>query len=137
MATICIYLLKVNIVLILLYLCYYFVLRRLTFYTTNRFYLLGSIIASWLIPLLPSVLHSNHTYATYPLLQPIIWQQVQVSMVQHSTSYSYWSVVYIIYGLGVIAFTTMAILQGIQLYRIHTKAVRHSSYHMCIWLVQA
>ncbi|TCS87837.1 hypothetical protein EDD80_104188 [Anseongella ginsenosidimutans] len=46
------YLLKVNIALVLFYLAYCYGLRRLTFYTLNRFYLLFAIGFSSVYPLI-------------------------------------------------------------------------------------
>src|SRR5688572_6142468 len=46
-----IYLIKANIALCLFYLAYRLGLRRLTFYTLNRFFLLSGIIFSSLFPL--------------------------------------------------------------------------------------
>lgn len=46
------YLLQVNLYLLLFYLCYYFLLRKETFFKMNRFYLVGSSILATLIPLM-------------------------------------------------------------------------------------
>ena len=45
-----IYLIKVNIALLVFCLCYYAVLRHLTFYTLNRVYLVTAIVFSSLYP---------------------------------------------------------------------------------------
>lgn len=46
------YLLKVSIGLAVLYLFYWFILRKTTFFGLNRFYLIGSLIIVWLLPFL-------------------------------------------------------------------------------------
>lgn len=46
------YLVKVSICLAVVFLFYHFVLRKLTFYAWNRFYLLGYTIFSFLVPLM-------------------------------------------------------------------------------------
>src|SRR5690606_27465153 len=51
MPEIVIYLLKVNLALVLFYLGYHFLLRRLTFYTLNRYYLLFGFLFSAIYPL--------------------------------------------------------------------------------------
>src|SRR5687768_3834516 len=56
-----IYLLKANIALTLFYLAYRFGLRRLTFYTLNRFFLLAGIVFSALCPFIDaSILFRQH-----------------------------------------------------------------------------
>ncbi|PSL29815.1 M56 family metallopeptidase [Chitinophaga ginsengisoli] len=56
-----IYLLKANVALVLFYLAYYFGLRRLTFYTLNRFFLLGGIVCAAICPLIdPSLFIQQH-----------------------------------------------------------------------------
>ncbi|MBW8684110.1 M56 family metallopeptidase [Chitinophaga rhizophila] len=56
-----IYLLKANIALVLFYLAYYFGLRRLTFYTLNRFFLVGGILCAAVCPLIdPSLFIREH-----------------------------------------------------------------------------
>src|SRR5690606_37531800 len=55
MPEIIVYLLKVNLAVILFYLGYRFLLRRLTFYTLNRFYLLFSLVFSFSYPLVDVV----------------------------------------------------------------------------------
>ncbi len=67
MPEIFLYLLKVNIALSLFYLGYYFLLKKLTFYSLNRFYLLLSIVVSAIFPFLqlpsffsqPDVIYKN------------------------------------------------------------------------------
>jgi hypothetical protein len=51
MSELFIYLIKANIALCLFYLAYRLGLRRLTFYTLNRFFLLTGIVFSSLFPL--------------------------------------------------------------------------------------
>jgi hypothetical protein len=56
-----IYLLKANIVLVLFYLAYRFGLRRLTFYTLNRFFLIAGIMCAAVGPLIdPSIFIQQH-----------------------------------------------------------------------------
>src|SRR5260221_6252319 len=50
MHAILIYLLKLSVSLSVVYLFYQFVLRRLTFYAWNRFYLIGYTVLSFFIP---------------------------------------------------------------------------------------
>lgn len=66
-----VYLLKANIALTLFYLAYRFGLRRLTFYTLNRFFLLAGIVCS----------------ATFPFIDPAALFQQQVPL--HETVGTY------------------------------------------------
>lgn len=58
------YLLKVNIALSLFYLIYYFWLRKLTFYTINRYFLIFALTFSTLYPLIH--IHVNQSSAEKP-----------------------------------------------------------------------
>ncbi len=56
------YIIKLNICLAVVYLFYHFLLRRLTFYNWNRWYLLGYTVLSFIIPLvnvMPSLQRQN------------------------------------------------------------------------------
>ncbi len=46
------YFLKVNVILVLFYGVYYFLLRKETFFQANRLFLLGGILSAFIIPLL-------------------------------------------------------------------------------------
>lgn len=46
------YILKVNLVIVVAWLLYRFAFRRFTFFQWNRFYLLGSVVLSFILPLL-------------------------------------------------------------------------------------
>src|SRR4051812_23906837 len=47
------YFLKVNVILTLLFFIYYIMLKKEKFFRLNRFFLLGSVIVSVLLPLVP------------------------------------------------------------------------------------
>jgi len=73
MPEILIYLLKVNIALLLFCLGYYFVLRRLTFYTLNRVYLITAILFSSIYPLIDlTSIMERHEKLTAPVQLLII-----------------------------------------------------------------
>lgn len=52
MPELAIYLLKINVAIVLFYFGYFFLLKRLTFYTINRFYLIFAMICSAVFPFL-------------------------------------------------------------------------------------
>ncbi|RYY56191.1 MAG: hypothetical protein EOO09_07405 [Chitinophagaceae bacterium] len=63
-----IYLLKVSLTLILLVCFYQFVLRRLTFHTANRFFLLAAMLLPFLIPMVNLELPMQATSGAEPLI---------------------------------------------------------------------
>ena len=63
-----VFLLKVNAALIVFCLAYYAVLRRLTFYTLNRFFLIAGIVFSSVYPFVdPAILFGQHKELVKPL----------------------------------------------------------------------
>lgn len=66
-----IYLLLVNISLILCFLLYQVFFRKLTFFQWNRFYLLGAVTISFLMPLLQVVDLSMHKEVYEPLVMMV------------------------------------------------------------------
>ncbi len=99
-----IYLLLVNISLILCFLLYQVFFRKLTFFQWNRFYLLGAVTISFLMPLLQVVDLSMHKEVYEPLvmmdladIEPIV---IGYDAVQDKTlSLSTWF--WMLYGSGV------------------------------------
>src|SRR5687768_3313189 len=63
-----VYLIKLSISLAIVFLFYQFVLRRLTFYTWNRCYLIGYTVLSFFIPFIDIT----------PVLQENAWSQSEV-----------------------------------------------------------
>jgi hypothetical protein len=69
-----IYLLQVSACMAIFYAFYYLMLSRLTFFTINRWYLFGTLILSFAIPLLTITIHSDSA--------PVIRQAVYVNQLQ-------------------------------------------------------
>ncbi len=65
-----IYLLQVSACLAIFYGFYYLLLNRLTFFTINRFYLIGALAFSFIIPLL--TIHVHQQYTAAPVMQQVI-----------------------------------------------------------------
>jgi len=65
-----IYLLQVSACLALFYGFYYLLLNRLTFFTINRYYLLGTLVISFVIPLLTIPVHQE--YSAVPVVQQVV-----------------------------------------------------------------
>ncbi|RZA02754.1 MAG: M56 family metallopeptidase [Sphingobacteriaceae bacterium] len=64
-----IYLLQVSACLALFYGFYYLLLNRLTFFTINRYYLLFSLVFSFIVPLLTITV--NQQYSAVPVMQQV------------------------------------------------------------------
>ncbi|MEO8886541.1 MAG: M56 family metallopeptidase [Mucilaginibacter sp.] len=64
-----IYLLQVSACLALFYCFYYIMLNRLTFFTINRYYLLFTLVLSFVIPLLTITVHQQ--YEAIPVVQQV------------------------------------------------------------------
>jgi bla regulator protein BlaR1 len=134
MPAILIYLLKVNVALLLFCFCYYAILRRLTFYTLNRVYLLTAILFSSLYPLIDftSLLQPNDKMVQ-PLQVAIIELNIQAAnFAKPVAKANYWEWLVILFWVGV---TVMALRLGIQflsLYKIHrsSKPASISNQHV-------
>lgn len=98
------YLLKSSACLISFYVLYFFIFRKFTFHTANRFYLIFSLVLSILLPFLtntkteieylnPSVI-STQSLIEYP--QPIFQSTASDSVISTNTDDSLWSKIEII-----------------------------------------
>jgi hypothetical protein len=116
-----IYLLKANVVLVLFYLAYHFGLRRLTFYTLNRFFLLGGIVCASICPSIdPSLFIQQHqplnaVAETYiPDLAALQTRQ-SVPFINVFLEYIFWT--------GVAVMSVRLIIQLLSLWKLHQKTI--------------
>jgi len=65
------YLLQVSGSMAIFYLFYYLLLNRLTFFTINRYYLLVTLVLSFVIPLITIPVQPDHQYPQ--LIQPVVF----------------------------------------------------------------
>jgi len=126
MTTLFIYLIKVNVALILFCMGYYLVLRLLTFYTLNRFYLVGAILFSTLYPLLNfSNFINRHQQIARPVQMVVVNWQAPVANVMHTVAAQpnsrNWPL--LIFWVGVSVFAVRFMVQIISLYRLHRRSV--------------
>jgi TonB family protein len=97
MKTMLLYLFESTLSVIVLYAIYWFLMRRDTFFRLNRFYMLGMVLFSMLIPLLPLNLLSTATPASFVVfLQPVLItpDKVQLTVMEHLQWFEIASVVY-------------------------------------------
>jgi hypothetical protein len=116
-------LLKINLVLLLFAATYYLVLRRLTFYTLNRCFLVFGIVFSSIYPFIdlteffsrPEVEHTVINYL--PQLN-----QKATDLVPSGFFINNWPILSTLFYLGVAFMALRLAIQFISLYRIHRKS---------------
>ena len=124
MPALLIYLLKVNVALLLFCLGYYTVLRRLTFYTLNRAYLILAIIFCSLYPIINfTTVVQNHQQLAKPLQVIIIdlgnrAQNISKPIVQTD----YWQWVIMVFWVGVGLMTVRLIIQFFSLFNLYRRS---------------
>ncbi|MBW8683099.1 M56 family metallopeptidase [Chitinophaga rhizophila] len=115
-----IYLLKANIILVLFYLAYRFGLRRLTFYTLNRFFLIAAIICAAAGPLIdPSVFIQHHhglnaVAETLPDLS--MFRRSEKPLINQVLEYIFWG--------GVWVMGTRLLIQLLSLLKLHKNTTK-------------
>lgn len=118
------YLVKVNVALLLFYALYRIVLRPLTFYQLNRFYLLGGMLIASVLPFL----HFAGQQQQPELYQQIAianWEIMQPKTEQHQNAGIGWQqwVAYVYY-TGAVFMLMAFLIKLISLYRLHQNSYR-------------
>jgi len=116
-----VFLLKVNIALLIFCLGYYLVLRKLTFYTLNRVYLVLAIVLSSVYPAInfTDFVQRHHELAA-PVQKVALNWQVPVMQFTEQPTYWYWAG--IVFWLGVVVFATRLAMQLLSLYRLYLNS---------------
>ncbi len=125
-------LLKINLVLILFSATYYLVLRRLTFYSINRVFLLFGIIFSSAYPFINLTTFFAAQKAV-PAFVPQFNQQVS-QLVQQNAVSIFWQGLTVLFYIGVAVMGMRLLVQFISLYRMHKKSSPEqlNNYHVRI-----
>ena len=117
------YLLKVSIALAVVYLFYQLLLRRLTFYNWNRWYLLGYSLLAFVIPFLNITdflfkheLQQNNFVQWIPA-----FKQLQIK--PQGIVWDVWTIALLVFSSGVLLMGTRVVLQLISLHKIKRKAI--------------
>lgn len=118
------YLLKANIALVLFFLAYHFLLRPLTFYSLNRFFLLFGIIFSAVYPLtnLTGLLSRQEQLSAQLVTIMPNWQ-LNTGRNPAPVPFDYWLLLTVIFWLGVAFMGIRLMVQLTSLYRIHQRSV--------------
>ncbi|GAB3198736.1 hypothetical protein ABID22_001939 [Pontibacter aydingkolensis] len=125
MPALLLYLLKANAALVLFYLTYHFVLRRLTFYHLNRAFLLFGIVFSVIYPFvdLQSLFNKHQELAVVNTYVAAIPAFTVAPAIPAETSFDYWQLPVYLFWLGAAAVAVRLLLQFASLYKIHTLSV--------------
>lgn len=125
------YLIKLSVCLAVVFLFYQLVLRKLTFYNWNRWYLLGYTLLSFYIPFIniSPVLEKNE----WTNSDVITWVPVIVSST--SNSLSTWDMIVLFVAAGVLVMLVRLIIQLLSFRRMMKKATKVSEAGMTIYQV--
>jgi bla regulator protein blaR1 len=124
MPALLIYLLKVNVALLLFCLGYYTVLRRLTFYTLNRVYLILAIVFCSLYPAINFTgVVQNHQQLAKPLQVIIIDLGNRAQNISKPiTQTDYWQWAVVLFWVGVGLMTIRLIVQFFSLFNLYRRS---------------
>jgi hypothetical protein len=125
MPALLLYLLKANVALVLFYLVYYLVLRKLTFYHLNRLFLVFGIVFSAIYPLIDlTELFSRHeelaAMQSYAVVLPA-WSSNAIP--EQAAAFDYWLIPVALFWLGCAFMVIRLLLQFVSLYKIHRASV--------------
>src|SRR5690606_31900156 len=113
------YVLKANLAIVFFYLGYRLLLRKLTFYTLNRFYLLFALLFSFTYPLVdPAVLFEKPVRELPDQVVYLVpdWEQVPTAV------FGGWPLVIGVVGLGVVWFAARFMIRLFSLRRLHGQS---------------
>jgi hypothetical protein len=116
-----IYFLKLSVSLGVVFLFYQLVLRKLTFYNWNRWYLLGYTLLSFIIPLIDvtPALHQNEmTGSTMVQWVPLLYKQSA-----GGTSLTVWNILFLFIISGMLVMLIRLIIQLVSFRGMMKKAV--------------
>ncbi len=119
-----IYLIKANIVLLLFFLAYAFGLRRLTFYTLNRYFLLSGILLSACCPLADIRLFTPQPEALAGGARAYIpdWESLRAYLAQ-ADHFTIWSLLQYLFWAGVVFMALRFAMQLFSLWKVHIRSV--------------
>jgi len=116
------YLLKASAVLALFYICFYLILKRETFFHHNRWFLIIGIILALVFPLIVIPVEIAEPVVTPEINLSINKSVINVQNVQPVFEPFQWtSLIPILYGLGLLVFTTQFVFQVGSLIRLLIK----------------
>jgi len=117
-------LLKINLVLILFAAAYYLILRRLTFYTINRIFLVFGIFFSTIYPFIDLTDFFHHQQQLNPKVIAFVPQlnQSVKAIIPSKLVDMNWQLLSLIFYVGVVLMAVRLAIQFISLYKMHQKS---------------
>ena len=135
-----IYLLKLSISLGVVFLFYHFVLRRLTFYTWNRWYLIGYSLLCFFLPFIDiSLVLEGSEIKNSPVVSwvPVIGERIALSKDEQSFGWNSWNYTLLVVLSGVVMMLIRLGIQLISIYRMRKRSCMISQDGIRIYQVDA
>lgn len=131
------YLLKLSISIAVIHLFYLLILRRLTFYSLNRWYLIGYTLLCFIIPFVDvsSITSGNRSIVQYvPSVQAITFRTTtEASVPPAMQAINWWQIVMYVPALGSALLMIKLVWQLFALYRIKRTAVPFNKSDMPVY----
>jgi beta-lactamase regulating signal transducer with metallopeptidase domain len=140
MPSIIFYILKLSVALAVVYIFYLLVLRRLTFYNWNRWYLLGYTILAFLIPFIniTPILESNE-WADIRIINwvPAITENDSLQTIHDNAgiNLSAWNIITLVFFSGMLFLFARLMIQFISFYRMKKRAKPFAKNGLTIYQV--
>lgn len=137
MPFILLYLIKLSVSLAIVFLFYYFILRKLTFYNHNRWYLLGYTLLSFFIPFInisPVLENNNWDNSGVVNWLPVI-AKGDGAAIQHESLFSAWYAVVAVFITGMIVMFIRLLLQLLSFRKLIKSATVISNDGMSLYQV--
>lgn len=138
MPSIVLYLLKCSISLTIVWLFYQLLLRRLTFYSMNRWYLIGYAVLSFLLPLIHITIATEEQMADkIQVIRyiPVFRAQPSVGPPAPGSVYTGWDVLLAVMILGALLLLVRLLIRWLSLRRIQKRALLIGDGHLTIYHV--
>lgn len=143
MPVIFLYLVKLSLSLVVVYLFYRFVLQRLTFYNWNRFYLVAYTVLSFFIPFINitpvlerNEMASNKALQFIPSVTTLGNANSEMSLhASNAISFSLWDWALLLFGAGVLVMLTRMLIQLFSFRKIVNKAILISNDNVKLYQV--
>lgn len=134
------YLLKLTISLGLVFLFYHFVLRRLTFYTWNRWYLLGYTLLCFFLPFIdisPALVGSEIKDSPVVNWVPVLGEKIVLSKEDQRVGLNGWDYAVLILLAGVVFMLIRLSIQLISIHRMRSRSSLISTNGIRVYQVDA
>jgi len=115
-------LLKINVVLVLFSIAYYTLLRKLTFYKLNRFFLLLGMVFATVYPFINLTAFIRFTAPESKLRIWVPQVKDQLTLLMEARIAQLWTLAECIFYAGLLVMSIRLMMQLVSLYRVHRKS---------------